>query len=931
LITDGQILRFDARSDKWTLGGGDIQANIDLGRAEYVKIDGGAGGFILETDGAGNLSFSPKGYAYSKLASVSKSSPAIVATLTEHHFINSAPVTFSDIAGLGNLTAQTGTLATSNISATVSGTGTSFSNTFIGQSVYTSSNVYLGVVAAVPSPTTLTLVANATQTLSSTAFKTLQSPLNGNTFYVKVIDGKTFSVYSDSQLATPYSTASLQQAYDGQGQAIANVLPNTTGSGSAGSNYQIQYAFNGILATSPTLTYSAAGVLSATKFKGDGSQLTDLPSANLVGVVASAQSAVNAQNANVAQTVSAPVQANITQTGTLQRLTVANVISAQGATLSGPVTIAGVSTQATSDVVVTKTGEANAATFGRGATIKLETDPTLYAGNNVVGLTAVKNDLMFWSNTNGAMTKNATLSGQNGDLVVRGNLTVGNTIFGKISLANSVSACAQPNITSLGTLTSLAVTGQSTLDNLTVNGTTAVNYLTASQETKVKSLEVGGPLFASNANITLRHVSSTDTYAIRHTDAISFYKNTSKIAEFGPNGLSVTKVLTSSESQFSTGTFEDPDPNKEYGIKVSDGIATSAIVVQGGSSLVIGATNYGQYNAIGLNAGMYSKMMIRNDGIHTYILHSDPSSSLETTRNSGWNAKRPFYIENATGAVFIGGGASTYLLSTLNTTNVAPSVTGAYSCGSYEKQWSSVYSNGFRARSGWPDSADLPYYGYAFNQNGDTGMFADSGVNSWAGNSLFFRIDSQSKLRISSDQVEVYPTTPAANGGALKVNGGIVTNERLQAQGVGVTGSIDVGGEVRGYLNGVARYATRLEKVPKLNGTPFDGYSDLTLQPYYFTTGSLVMMNVVTQVNGDVASWFESYNRVYPPPGFTMADLVQFSAMMSMYAPSGIVNGDDRIRIRWTPLNNECVQVQAYGSEVRAPMEVIYNAVWLRR
>ena len=59
--SDGQVLSYDATGNTWINKGGVSGGLIDLGSVDDIKIAGGAIGYVLETDGTGSLAWSPKG------------------------------------------------------------------------------------------------------------------------------------------------------------------------------------------------------------------------------------------------------------------------------------------------------------------------------------------------------------------------------------------------------------------------------------------------------------------------------------------------------------------------------------------------------------------------------------------------------------------------------------------------------------------------------------------------------------------------------------------------------------------------------------------------------------------------------------------------------------------------------------------------------
>ena len=66
--SDGQVLTYDGNN--WVNRGGAGGGEINLGAVSNVTISGGATGYVLETDGTGNLSWTPKGTLVEPIISV---------------------------------------------------------------------------------------------------------------------------------------------------------------------------------------------------------------------------------------------------------------------------------------------------------------------------------------------------------------------------------------------------------------------------------------------------------------------------------------------------------------------------------------------------------------------------------------------------------------------------------------------------------------------------------------------------------------------------------------------------------------------------------------------------------------------------------------------------------------------------------------------
>jgi len=114
-VLDGELLVYDGNN--WVNRGGDAGGLIDLGNAANVKLGGGGIGFVLTTDGTGNLSWSPKAIVTYDIADITSATPGVVSFNEEIYLVNGAEVTITNVQGMtgingqsyfiGNLTANT--------------------------------------------------------------------------------------------------------------------------------------------------------------------------------------------------------------------------------------------------------------------------------------------------------------------------------------------------------------------------------------------------------------------------------------------------------------------------------------------------------------------------------------------------------------------------------------------------------------------------------------------------------------------------------------------------------------------------------------------------------------------------------------------------------------------------------------------------------
>jgi hypothetical protein len=98
---NGQILGIETiGSDNYVVNkGGNAGGLVTLGTVSNVKITGGAIGYVLETDGTGNLNWTPKGYVIANIQALSNATPIIMTVANTTPFTNGTDVTITGVAG----------------------------------------------------------------------------------------------------------------------------------------------------------------------------------------------------------------------------------------------------------------------------------------------------------------------------------------------------------------------------------------------------------------------------------------------------------------------------------------------------------------------------------------------------------------------------------------------------------------------------------------------------------------------------------------------------------------------------------------------------------------------------------------------------------------------------------------------------------------
>ena len=252
-------------------------------------------------------------------------------------------------------------------------------------------------------------------------------------------------------------------------------------------NSNAEFAFgSNVSVSSEVITFNNFGNVRAGYYLGNGSQL----------------SGVAATTATTAGTVTTAAQPNITSVGTLSSLTITGNVTSGNANLGNAVVAnyfvgngslltglpASYSNTNVAAYLPTYTGNASANYFiGNGATL------TYITGSNVSGnvTSAVQSHYANIANS----VAGGNISGQ-----------VGNSL-----IAGTVYTNAQPNITSVGTLTSLSVTGNISSGNANLGNLITSNYSTAVLTTGAQpnitsvgtltSLSVTGNISSGNANL----------------------------------------------------------------------------------------------------------------------------------------------------------------------------------------------------------------------------------------------------------------------------------------------------------------------------------------------------------------------------------------------------------------------------------------------
>ncbi len=256
----GQILTYVDSTNTWINYTGNIEplgnTKIQLGPVENLKIEGGAIGYVLETDGLGNLSWTPKSTIIAFIQNVTKANPGVVTTTQDNFFTDGAEITITDAAGMTQLNGQSyyANVLTSNTFSLYSDPGLTVSVDTSGFSTYDYTTV------------TATTVATNIITVGNSALFSLNQEVmflgslgnsgleNDTPYYIKTINSGTEVTVSNTLLANgsagnalSLQTTVLSANMYGTGGRVVSAVSGGGTSAAEGSNTTIQFNNNNIL------------------------------------------------------------------------------------------------------------------------------------------------------------------------------------------------------------------------------------------------------------------------------------------------------------------------------------------------------------------------------------------------------------------------------------------------------------------------------------------------------------------------------------------------------------------------------------------------------------------------------------------------------------------------------------------------------------
>lgn len=479
-IAAGQVISYDGNAGTWTNKGRGVGGEIALGDVSNVKIDGGAIGYVLETDGLGNLAWTPKSAIVSYIKDITNASPAVVTTVEDNFFTNGVSIVITGIPGPSLLALNGNSYYVDVISSnqfslyTDAGLTTPLDTTSLGLFPFAS-------VTQTSSVTSRITVSNATPFSNSIPTAVIfegnvDTPntniITGQVYYIAdKNDGAAWIKISETPggnvLTLGSATGLTANVYAANVRALASISGTGSVSGAGGANSSVQYNDSGVLQGSAQFTWDSAN----TTLRVTGN-------ANVTNV--NATNVINASRfvSNVATGVSPPL--TVTSTDRVANLNVdrANVsdyssVTAQSSGSYFPVFVNN-SSSGNRALAVYSNVSINLATGNLSVPLLTVTSNASIGNLSVSGIYTGNGSGLTNLNASNISTGTIPSARLSGTYAI--NVDSANTSNTALT-AGTVTTNAQPNITSVGTLSSLSVSG-------TVNaGTVQTTVLTTGANT----------------------------------------------------------------------------------------------------------------------------------------------------------------------------------------------------------------------------------------------------------------------------------------------------------------------------------------------------------------------------------------------------------------------------------------------------------------
>ena len=314
----GEVLAFDGTN--WVNAGGNTGGEINLGNVANITIGGGAIGYVLETDGLGNLSWTPKGTILANIANLTRdtsnsfgilANAVIMQVANTTPFVNGSEITITGVNGVSNTS-----LNSSVFYVKLANDYPSSGNTilFTTSDLANANAVALGSLSYTNSPNAI-----ATSIISSGSGVGIPG---GSTSTIQYNDSGTFG----GSAGFTFNSITGDVAIPGN-LAVTGNISGSLITGTLTTNAQPNVTSVGTLTTLTVSGNASAGNLNTAGTVTASRLISNVATGTAPLVVTSTTQVANL-NVATAGTVTTAAQPNITSVGTLSSLAVTANITA---------------------------------------------------------------------------------------------------------------------------------------------------------------------------------------------------------------------------------------------------------------------------------------------------------------------------------------------------------------------------------------------------------------------------------------------------------------------------------------------------------------------------------------------------------------------------------------------------------------------------
>jgi hypothetical protein len=778
---NGQILTYVSSTNTWENYTGNSSqidnSKLQLGDVANLTMEGGAAGYVLQTDGIGNLSWTPKGTLYTNITNFYPTYfTGNIGTVTL------SGVVIAGTAGQFTCTASSTTLYVGmavTISGTKGGGGTitgytnpttyliSVTNGSTSFTLTTSLGAAIVTTAGTPTGLTYTLsnLLNISAATSGSVGVGTYITGTGVTAGTYITALGTGSGSTGTYIVSASQTVAARTLYGPLLMRVANTTPYTNGQAVtiSGVDGVANANVNGLtFYMTLTANYASSGNVSLYTDSGRStianvSTLTYTNSPNAIatatlgsstggsGTVGGSNTAVQFNDQNVLNGNSSFTFNKATTTLTVSSGTISTGTITASATITSPRLISNVA-NGTAPFTVTSTTRVN----------NLNVAYANVADYTVTSLQTTGTFYPVFANA----TSGNVLQGANANLsfnAATGALSA--TLF-----TGTLSTSAQPNVTSLGTLTSLTVTGNTTSGNFIgvfANGNSNLSI----------PASAGNVVIYVNGNANAR-ITATNTGAnVIGTFDVTGNANTSNL------GTGTLIATTGNITTINSGLMKNASSNititADGNVTLIANTASTLVITKTGANITGTANVSGNANA--LNIGTTQVFASANITTPQFISNvadgTAPLTVTSTTRVSNLNVARANVSDYvAVSAITTG----TYYLSFVNGTSAANYTPGANTVYSANVANGSLSATTFLGTIGTASQTNITSVGtltgLTLANNATITVGSNSNVGTFTGN---FSLSAGSRLNATyADLAEYYEADKIYEAGTVLEFGG---------------------------------------------------------------------------------------------------------------------------------------------------------------